>query len=168
MRVKNPQNVSNWKFYIEDPSGVEVVIPPSDPCNSLNKLLGQVLGYIQVYDNMTQGEYSKKQRELAVKDGLDFEDYMLKVIEHQVCLRAKGTIPCWKGTGDLIHSALGKVDNLIDHSPEIVRNVMQRAVSSATPSKTKKFGSCSACGGSRSFSPSVDNLGRANKLNNIL
>lgn len=164
MRVKNPNQVSKWSFLIIDPSGNEVVVPPSDPCNSVGRLHGMVMGVINVYDNITGGEYSKKQRELASAKNMDFEDYVFKLIENQMCSRFK--IDCWsEGIGDDIHNVLSKVDDFIEHTPAPVRKVMQAVVAKVTPSKTKRFGSCSSCGGTRAMNPSVDNLGRKDKLN---
>lgn len=159
--------VTNWNFIMEDPSGNEVMVPPERGLPNLAALTAMVLSYINIYDNATQNQYSLKQRELAAQAGKPFESYIRKVIEHQFCLRNKNQgVDCWSdGLGDDIHNTLSKVDGFVEKAPTAIRNVIEKAISAITPSRSKSFGGCSSCGGGRSFSPSQDNLGRAGKLN---
>ena len=153
---------------MEDMGGETVQVPPSGGVNTINALLTMVLSYIQTYDNHTAGEYSKQQRIYAEEYGLSFDAYILKLIEHQFCIRNKATTPCWSdGVGDSIHNALTKVDGWIEHTPEVVQQKVQAAIAFLTPSKSKTFGGCSVCGGSKVMSRSTNNLGRAGTLNNI-
>ena len=170
MRVKNPNTVSNWKFYIEDLEGNEVVIPNGPGLNRVTDLIPLVLSHIAVYDNHSSNEYSKEQRRLAEEAypnvGNSFEKYLLKLIEHQMCLRNKTTIQCWsEGTGDDIHNALSAVDGWVAKTPQVIKNIVQVGIARITPSHSKTFGGCSACGGSRTMSPKINNLGRAGRLN---
>jgi hypothetical protein len=168
MRVKDHNKVSSWNFFMEDMSGETVQVPPQGGTNTIQELLTLVLSYIQTYDNHTNNEYSKQQRIYAEEDGLSFNAYMIKLIEHQFCLRNSNTTPCWSGgVGDTIHNALTKVDGWIEHTPEVLQQKVQAAISFLTPSKSKTFGGCSVCGGSKVMSRSSNNLGRAGKLNNI-
>lgn len=168
MRVADHNKVSKWNFLMEDMAGNEVQVPPSGGTNTLPQLLTLVLSYIQTYDNHTAGEYSKLQRQFAEEDGLSFNAYMVKLIEHQFCLRNSGKVKCWNsGAGDIIHNALSKVDGWVEHTPNVIQQKVQRAIEFITPSKSKTLGGCAVCGGSRVMSPNVNNLGRAGTLNKL-
>ena len=168
MRIANPQQVTHWKFYLKDPNDQEVMIPSDGVHTHKDRLLNQVLSYINMYDNVTSNEYSKEQRALAAQAGRDFEGYIGQLIENQMCLRNKW-IKCYTdGVGDKIHEAMGKVDGYIEKAPAPVRKVIQKMIASVTPSKTKSFGGCGACGGTRIMSPRGNNLGRAGTLNRFL
>ena len=167
MRVKNHQEVTAWNFVMITPDGTEQVVPQIGTSN-LPTLLRIVISLISAYDGATDGEYSKEQRLLAEEEGTEFETYISKVIEHQLCLRMSGRIPCWNdGYGDKLHSKLSAVDGYIENTPALIRNALTFAVSKITPSKSRSFGGCSSCGGTFAFNPSVDNLGRAGQMNKL-
>jgi len=148
-----------------DMGGNEITVPPSGGTNTLHQLVTQVLSYIQVYDNHTDGEYSKAQRVLAEGAGVSFEAYIARLVEHQFCIRSR-SVKCWSdGLGDDIHSALSVVDGWVAKTPEVVRSKIQNAIEMLTPSGSKTFRGCAACGGSRVMDPSINNLGRAGRLN---
>lgn len=167
MRVKHPNKISNWQFTLINPAGEEITVGPH---SSLNSLLDQVMSYIEVYDGMTDREYSKKQRQLAMESGIDFRKYMLQLTEHQMCLnfRNKG-VECWSsGLGDDTHNLLAKVDGFVEKIQSApVKRIISRAIEIITPSKSKTLGGCSSCGGSRVMKPESDNLGRAGRLNRL-
>lgn len=165
MRIKNINQIGEWRFYLENPEGEEVVVPPSGWFNTLQQLKEAVLSYIDIYDTATGGAYSKEIRRDAEKEGLSLDAYMIKLIEHQFCLRNSG-IKCWSsGVGDTIHSILSKVDGFIEKASPAVRGKMQDAIERVTPSHSRTFGGCSVCGGSRVMKSSGSNLGRAGRFN---
>lgn len=165
MRIQNPNQVGAWSFHVKDIEGNDIVIPPYSTSSSIEELLSLVLKYIQEYDNVSNGEYSKTQRELAAKEGMSFEDYMKKLINHQMCLRNRGVIPCWSdGLGDNIHNLFDKVASF-KKAPESTKTKIQNIISSFVPGFVIKGAGCASCGGSMVMSPTKDNLGRAGKLN---
>jgi hypothetical protein len=167
MHVKDHNQVGNWNFKLENPSGVEVTIP-DDPkgISRLNHLVRIVISVLNVYDGATGGEYTKKQRELAAEKGVSFEEYMGRVIQHQFCIRNKQTVKCLNdGWGDDIHSALSAVDGYIEKTPQVIQRAAGKMISRITPSKSRTFRGCSRCGGTSVFKATADNLGRAGKLN---
>lgn len=167
MRVANPNQVTNWRFFLIDPNGEEVIIPPEGGHSTKDKLVRQVMSYIGMYDNITSREYSKEQRALALEAGKSFEEYISKLVEHQVCIRNK-SVKCFNdGVGDKIHEAMGKVDGYIEKAPLPVRKIIERMVASVTPSRSKTLGGCGGCGGTRVMSPNRNNLGRAGRLNRL-
>lgn len=169
MTLKEPAKFSNWSFIVEDPEGKEIEIPSGGRyANTLSQLTAAVLQHIAAYDGATNGEYSKNQRELADKEGVTFDKYIQMLIQHQICLRYKGSVPCWTGLGDKIHLALSAVDGFVAKTPEVVRQRMERAIKVMTPSKSKTLGGCSACGGTRKMDPNANNLGRAGFLNRMM
>jgi len=125
------------------------------------------MSHIRVFDEVTKGKYTKLIREEAAKYNETMEVYMLRVIDHQMCLTNKA-IDCWKGVGDVVHNVLGKVDGYVKHTPMVVRKKVEAAIQRITPSRSKSFGGCSACGGSRVFHPYENPLGRAGTLNRKL
>ncbi len=151
-----------------DPAGEEITVPQTGT-NTLPSLLNIVMSLIAAYDNATNQEYSKVQRELAEAEGTDFREYIGKIIEHQLCLRMVGRVDCWNdGYGDKLHSKLSAVDGFVEYTPPLIRKALQFAVSKITPSRSRSFSGCAACGGTMVFSPELDNLGRAGKWNNAL
>ncbi len=167
MRVKDHSQVGNWTFVLENPDGDQLTLPPGDKgFNRLSQLRENVLAVIELYDESTGGEYSKKQRELAAQLQMSFPDYITKVIEHQFCLRMHGKVKCWSdGVGDTLHNAIGKIDDLQAKVSPVMRKAIQSVTARVTPSRSTTFRGCGRCGGTKSFSPKSDNLGRAGKLN---
>ena len=170
MRPKNPERVTNWSFYLTSPSDEEIRIPDvREGSISITALLARVANLLHVFDEATNGEYTKQQRELAAQAGLEWNAYLRKLILHQFCLRNNSSIPCYnEGGGDLLHNTLTAVDGYVAKTPERVRNVVRRAIETITPSNSQTFQGCASCGGTFTFSPKADNLGRAGKLNKAL
>lgn len=165
MRPKNPNQVSNWKFQLTDPSGVVLTIPNVGSYNTRRLLHIAVLSHIRIFDEVTKGKYTKKTREEAEKWGEDFETYMLRVIDHQLCLTNRA-VQCWSdGLGDAIHEQMGKIDGYVKHVPLVIRRKVETAIQKITPSKSKTLKACATCGGTKVFQPYENNLGRAGTLN---
>lgn len=150
-----------------NPEGDEITLPPQGHMNDIYSLVNIVLSYITMYDNVTDGEYSKRQRELAEAKDMPFEQYIRKLVEHQMCLRFKSSIPCWSdGAGDDLHSLLSKVDGYVEKiQSSTIKRFIERSIKKITPSGHKKFSSCQTCGGSQVMNPNINNLGRADRLN---
>jgi hypothetical protein len=169
VRIKDKSRFSEWTFIIVTPTGEDQIIPPTGYSNSKESLLNTVLTIISTYDSVSDGEYSKRLRELAEQSDVSFAVYIGMLIEHQLCLRLGGNrLPCWNdGLGDRIHEMMKPIDSFVANTPEPVKKVLQRAIERITPSKSKTLSGCSACGGSKRMNPNDDNLGRAGKLNRI-
>jgi hypothetical protein len=164
MRIKDPNKITSWHFNLLDPEGIEVRVPAEGGLNSLHHLISRVNSYIQVYDQGTDGAYSKLLREEADKHKITFDKYISKLIQHQMCLTQP--IACWSdGFGDDLHSLAGKVDSFVEKAPAPVRRIMQNAIARLTPSKARAFSSCGTCGGTRVMNPQANNLGRAGTVN---
>ena len=168
MRVQNPNQIGNWSFRMLDPEGNTIMVPPNGTTNSVGELLNQVLAYISIYDSGTEGSYSKKQREFAEREGISFEDFLLKLIEHQMCINHRGQVPCWSdGLGDDIHNFMMGVDKKIAKAPKALSHRIQGLISKMTSGGSRTLGGCSSCGGTTVMNPQADNLGRAGTVNRI-
>jgi hypothetical protein len=165
VRPKNPNNVSSWKFQLTDPSGILLTIPNIGTFNTKAQLHAAVMSHIRVFDEVTKGGYTKLIREEADKWKETLDQYMGRVIDHQLCVTNRA-VDCWnEGLGDQIHEVMGKVDGYVKKTPEVVRKKVEAAIQRITPSRSKSFGGCSACGGSRVFHPYENPLGRAGTVN---
>lgn len=167
MRVKNPNQIGTWSFRMLDPEGNTIMVPPSGTLNSIGELLGQVMAHFRIYDSATNGRYSEKQREFADKQGMTFDEFMIQLIEHQMCINGMGQVPCWSGgLGDDIHNVMKGVDKAISKAPFKLQQAAQVLISKLTPSGSRTLSGCSSCGGTPVMDPNANNLGRAGTVNN--
>lgn len=170
MNLKSINTFSRWRFYCEAPDGSELKIPIDDDYSPSLKALQEL-----VFDQFLEfGEdYTTPIEIEAAKLNLGYSAYVLKTIEHQICLRENDPKLCWdNGFGDEIHSALASVDRVIDSSPAIIKEAARSVVKVITRLGTGKaqarFQGCASCGGTKTFSPTHANLGRAGALNNYV
>lgn len=166
MYPKNVDQIGAWTFSLLTPEGVESMVPPAGSFSTLTELTQAVVAIINIYDEATEGKYSQKQRAFALSQGLEFTDFIRSAIQHQLCLRNKGSIACWNdGLGDKLHEAAGKVDAFIDKTfTGKLKQRIQTFVMAVTPSHTPTLSGCSTCGGTTTFDPNADNSGRAGKV----
>lgn len=154
---------------MEDPEGNAIQVPPSGAFGNIDELHAAVIQYMQIFDGVTNGEYTKIQRGLAESHKLQFTDYIMELIQHQMCVRNVGSIPCWSsGLGDSLHAAAGVVDSAIKVLPAPLRTGMQKMIAKVTPSRSPTLSGCQSCGGTGTFKSGENNLGRAGKVNNII
>ena len=164
MTLKDPRKFTLWKFsMLNIETGREFTVPiDGKPAQSLQSLTATVVAQMGEFDRISNGEYTKLAREEANKIGISFPAYVSLLIQHQICLT--GIVPCYSsGIGDTIHTIFKKVDGVVDRLPAPLKS-MAKAITKAI-TKQEKFGGCSSCGGSKSFKPKVNNLGRAGTLN---
>lgn len=170
MYLKKPQFFGQWKFIAIDPSGNEISIPREGVEKTKEALVHKVFSQLKSFDEATDGRYLEKVRKQAQKHGLELQEYIAKVVEHQVCLRGSPTL-CWDdGFGDTLHSFAMKVDNWVESLPvgsTAARAAVRVATFIATGKSQRRLSGCSKCGGTRTFSPDANNLGRAGTLNRI-
>lgn len=169
MTIKDTSKFSQWFFYMIDPYTLgEIRVPAgSNPSPGIHQLVSVVIAQMNEFDFASNNSYSLKARERAAELNLTFEQYMTQLVHHQICLR-NSHIPglCYaNGIGDSIHELLSGIDGIVAKLPSVLQEGVKKVVQKITPSKTKTLGGCSVCGGSRSFSPKEDNLGRAGRLN---
>lgn len=169
MTIKDTTKFGNWFFYMLDPFELKEIRVPTgnNPEHGIHQLVNRVIAQMSEFDKVTNGEYSKKARVRSAELSLTFEQYVLKLVHHQICLRNQH-IPgfCYSnGIGDTIHELLSGVDKIVAKLPTALQNAATKIIKRITPSKSATLGGCSVCGGSRSFKPKEDNLGRAGKLN---
>lgn len=169
MRPKEPRQIGAWTFHMEDPEGNAIQVPPGGAFTNIDELHAAVLQYMQIFDGVTDNAYTKTQRELAESHKLQFTDYIMELIQHQMCVRNVGSIPCWSsGLGDSLHKAAGMVDTAISILPTTARTVMQKMIAKVTPSHSPTLSGCQSCGGTGTFQSGVNNLGRAGTVNKII
>lgn len=169
MTIKDTARFGGWFFYMLDPFDLkEIRIPAgNNPEHGIHQLVNRVISQMQEFDKVTNNEYTKKAKERARELSVTFEQYILKLVHHQICLRNQH-IPgfCYSnGIGDSIHELLSGVDKVVAKLPSSLRDAATKIIKKITPSKSATLGGCAVCGGSRSFKPKSDNLGRAGKLN---
>lgn len=169
MKLKDQKLFTEYTFDMVDPDGVNITVPSNGrKAPNLRVLINTVLSVVNAYDNATENRFSKRQRELAMEYGVEFERYMGVVVEEQLCM--KHPSECWKtGAGDWVHAAFSKVDDWKKaHAPKMLRKVLDKVARVVTPDKTSDFKGCRSCGGSKRMVASQDNLGRRGKLNKKL
>jgi hypothetical protein len=163
MWLKNPTNFNQWRFVLLAPNKEEVVLRGKN----MHDLANIVIRQISQWDGDGY-EYSKLPRQEAETLGIDWYNYILRNIQHQICLRLPES-ECWKGAGDNLHSFFGGIDKLVDSLPSPVRAFGQAATKAmtllATGTAQAKFSGCRTCGGGRRMQPDAKNLGRKELLN---
>ena len=167
MTIRNPNNFSNWEFFIQAPDGEEVKLKSS----TLYKLTDLVIQQINVWDSETPG-FSDGARQEARDIGLTWYDYIKYSIQNQLCVRHNGVVTglCWNdklGSKLLYYSK--SIDSKVESLPKPLKKIAELATQAATLIATgkpeKKLGSCQVCGGRRTFQGSNNNNnGRASKL----
>lgn len=170
MRLRNPQFFSRYEFFMLDPHGSEVRIPREGFAQNISQLTELAWSQMGSFDAATQNQYTELLRQEAEKNGLSPKAYLRQVIEHQICLRSAKDA-CWNdGIGDTVHTFFKKIDGWIDNSKynlvkKIGKAVTMAATYVATGTSQKSFGSCSKCGGTKSYDANKSSLGRAGKVN---
>lgn len=167
MKIAYPYKFTKWVFYIVLPDGSEATVPPSGYLSTEDQLLQALNQTINTLDSQFPG-YSQTAREEANSLGYDWFTYLQKSIHNQICNR--GGVQCHKdGAGDSIHSFSKKIDGFVASSPKPLKvlgeAITKAATYVATGKSSSRFGTCSTCGGSRSWSGNTKNLGRKEKLN---
>lgn len=168
MRPKDVNQIAAWTFRLKDLEGNEIQVPPTGHFNSIGQLSQAVQSIMNIYDQHSDGEYTKKARKLAKKEKLDWAAYVDTLIQHQICVNNLNMIPCWSdGFGDDLHQKAQKVDKFVAKLPEGPKRAIQMAVAAVTPSHSQTFGGCATCGGTSAYDPNVNNKGRAGIVNSF-
>ena len=142
-RNKSPE--PGFVFYYEDPvTKKEVRVPETRQANGLNALAALV-------------------RASFANNGIPIDPNLIKIIEHQICLRHKDPkSACYSGgLGDDIHLNLSKP--LLRSIEMVAKGVHANGVARMA----KKLSGCSSCGGTKTYKKGVNNLGRAGTLNKL-
>ena len=176
MKIKEHQNFTKWKFYFKDLEGGTLSFPKSGGYSpNLHELATEAAAQFEIFDTDTEGKYTRLIRKQAEHLGVDYLEYLKVIIEHQLCLRheTEARELCWNdGLGDKLHEFSGKIDHAIETFPKPLKKLAQAAVVVATKAATrkgnKKLGGCGTCGGTETFDPDTNNLGRAGSLNNLV
>ena len=167
MTIKNINTFTEWRFDVINPENNQVFTIPIDgkKSKSIQELTSLVVSQMAEFDRISNNEYTKKAREEAVKLDISFPAYVQKLIHHQIC--RKGLADCYSnGVGDDIHKLFGGLDGIVAKLPTPLRRAAE-AVTKVITGGQKKLGGCSACGGTKTFEPSKNNLGRAGTVNRV-
>jgi hypothetical protein len=163
MWLKNPTNVSQWRFTLLAPNKEEITLKGKNIHDLANIIIRQISQW-----DADGYEYSKLPRQEAESLKIDWYNYICRNIQHQICL----TLPegqCWKGVGDNLHSLFKGVDSMVASLPAPLQRVGQAVTKAmtlvATGHAQTKFGGCRTCGGGRRMQSDAKNLGRKEKLN---
>lgn len=171
MTIKDHTRFGEWKFYLVDPvTGADLKIPIGEPkTQSLPALVQLVAAQMEEFDRITDNKYSAKARQEASNKGMNLNQYISLLIEHQICVRSSNSSDlCWSnGVGDVVHGLFTKVDGLVANLPAPLKRIAASIIEKITPSSSQTLGGCSSCGGTRSFTPDASNRGRVGKLNDI-
>jgi len=173
MYIKNHNVFLKWEFFYKDPNGTERRMPREGYVMTVNELVGNVASQFNVFDEATDGAYTRKLKELV--GDKDYMRYLQGLVEHQVCRRMedKWKDYCWEdGLGDKLHTASKKIDNIIESFPKPLKKVAEGVISVVTSVATgkseKALGECEKCGGTDTFDPEKDNAGRVEKINSLV
>lgn len=169
MTIKDTSKFGEWRFSLINPENNQEFSLPigGGKAKSIQELTGLVVAQMDEFDRITGGEYTKKAREEAAKKNKSFPAYVNLMIHHQLCVRYNPSMPglCYSnGLGDNIHTMFKGLDKVIEKMPHLVRSAAA-AVTKRITNGEVKLGGCQSCGGTRSFNPKKNNLGRAGKLN---
>lgn len=146
----------------------EITVPYQGVAKSADSLYEMVESAFDEFDKLTKEEYSAKAKSRARELGKTWKQYIQMLVEHQICVRIKNVSPAYvsklcssSGIGDTIHMLVSKTEEtVISAAVSAVKAITHRTVK-ISPKASK----CSACGGTQTFDPTRDNLGRAGKLN---
>lgn len=169
MTIKDTSKFGEWRFSMINPENNQSFsLPIGDgKAKSIQELTGLVIAQMEEFDRITAGEYTKKAKEEAKKMNKSFPAYVNLMIHHQICIKYSPMIPglCYSnGLGDNIHSMFKGLDKVVEKMPKALR-AAATAVTKRITNGEPKFSGCQSCGGTRSFNPSKNNLGRVGKLN---
>lgn len=169
MRLKRPERFTKWEFFFGENDDYR--IPLHDYAKSKNHLISLVISTAESLQKQGAGNYLDKLKEEADSYGMELNQYVSLLVEHQICVRAtdagKGSL-CWaSGLGDKIHSVISKIESkALSVLPKKATKVYNAAVSHILPGSGGRASGCRRCGGTASFSISQkNNAGRVNKLN---
>lgn len=169
MKLKRPERFTKWEFYIGENGDYRV--PVHDYARSKTQLVTLVIGTAESLQKQGAGDYLDKLKQEATEFGMELEQYVSLLVEHQICVRAVDagkTGLCWaSGLGDKIHSVITKIESkALSVLPGRVKKVYNAAMSHILPGSNGRASGCRRCGGTASFSISQkNNAGRVNKLN---
>jgi hypothetical protein len=170
MIVKNKSAFGEWKFFLIHPeNGSELKLPiDRENAQSISEITQIVVAQMTEFDRISGGQYTSKAKEEAASRNISFPAYVNLLIQHQICLKNGGNNICWEGgIGDTIHKMFSKIDGLVAKMPKALQSAAAAVFKAVTPSGSRTLGGCSSCGGTKTFNPNVNNLGRAGTLNKI-
>ena len=159
---------------MDDPKGNKMRIPASGEATSIAHLI--TLVDVEVNALTAQGyDYKDKLTKQALSQNLPYRAYLAVIIENMMCKRRPNPEEtCFSdGVGDHFQFLSGKIDRIV---ASLGDGVLGRAASlavraatlAATGHASQTMAGCTSCGGTKSISPVINNLGRAGKLNRIL
>lgn len=171
MKLKNPLHFGTWAFYIGDND--EIRVPVEGFARTKSSLVQAVDGMFQTLAKQGEPGYLERAKEEASAMGLSYQQFLGKIIEHQICVRMPANnqycIP--SGIGDKLHSFIVSVEDAIESAPSPIKSVgtaiIQKSlkiVNKKTSTAPVKAKTCSACGGSKSFTAKAWNFGRAGRM----
>jgi hypothetical protein len=171
MILKDKSKFTRWQFWMQDPEGNEFCLPgENEYASSFPALYTLIMDQIKAFPP----SYKDLVRHNADKLGMTFSQYIEMSIEHQICKRQPNPLDvCWEGgLGDHIHTLAGKIDAVVDTMPSMFKSMAELATGALTFATTgkaqKRFGSCQTCGGTKTFSPDKNSLGRAGIVNTFV
>jgi hypothetical protein len=168
MKLKNHLQFGNWVFYIGENDDIRI---PAEGSVRTKRAAIQMVA--SMFDRLAaQGEPGYKQRaeEEAKAMGISYVDFLGRIIEHQICLRMSSSEKCLpSGIGDKIHSFIGEVEDTIERAPKPLKAVGQAIIRKSLQlvngnKKATRARSCGSCGGTKSFTKSAWNFGRAGRM----
>jgi len=163
MKIKNLKGFKEWVFFITIHPNEEIRIPVEGFSDSIHDLEERILMQFQIMDEI---DWDSKLDEEATVNNISRDKILKEIIQHQICTRNEN-VECWEmGIGDIIHSVSKKIDYVGANIPGY-KYVAKAATKIATGKASSRLGACTTCGGTRSFSASEANLGRAGYMNSI-
>ena len=167
MKLKKPLQYGTWSFYIGEKD--EYRVPVEGFARSRQALVSAVYLMLQHLSKQGKPEYLARATEEAAKMKVDITEYLKMVVEHQICVRAPSKDLCQSsGLGDKLHSFVAAIDSVTERAPSPIKTAYQsvaKVVTKAISGEAKpKLSSCRSCGGTKSFSGKMFNLGRAGRM----
>ena len=134
-------------------------------------MVSTIIATLEALAKQGESGYLQRAKEEAESMGLSLIDYTGRILEHQICLRSSNpsSICLPSGIGDKIHSFIVGVEDSIERAPSPIKTVGKTLIRKSIQlvNKNKKATTargCGSCGGTKTFTKSAWNFGRAGRM----
>jgi hypothetical protein len=166
MKLKKPLQYGTWSFYIGEND--EIRVPAEGFARTRPSLVHAVTLTLDKLAEQGRPEFKQRAEEEAKRMKIGLNQFLHIAVEHQICVRAASRELCQSsGYGDKIHSFVGTIDDLAEAAPAPIKAAYQKVASAVTKAisgeSKPRLSSCRSCGGTKSLSGKMFNLGRAGR-----
>lgn len=181
MKLKNPLSYGTWAFYIGEND--EIRVPAEGYLKTRQAMVNAVHQTLLTMAAQGRKEFLDTVEQEAKKVNVPVMAFLQNLVEHQICVRSPSKELCRSSSiGDKLHSLVAALDSTIlgeeenseqgEDGPKVRSSIVAKAYRSIAKTVTKKISgeekprlsSCRTCGGTRSLSGKMFNLGRAGRM----